>query len=150
MDAFLGARVDEHRGPRGSVALWMPAPGVLVTRAEGHFHAEMAGAVVAAGNRVIEAHGTLLAFHDWQDVKTYDSETRAKLTDWGYAIRKSVERVHVLVGSKLVKMGVSVASIVLVGMLVGYDEREAFEATLREAVRERRRARVPSIPPQGE
>ena len=39
--------------------------------------------------------------------------------------------MHILVGSKIVSMGVSVANLALGGSLVGYTNRTAFEAALR-------------------
>lgn len=119
---------------RGSVTTWVLAPGVLVSRGQGHLDTELAGHIVESGDAVIARYGTLVAFHDWQKIETYDSNARARLTSWDYRIRQDVERVHILVASKLVKMGVSVASLVLVGMIVAYDDRSRFEVALRETL----------------
>lgn len=119
---------------RGEVSTWILAPGLFATRATGHIELELSSKIVAAGNDVIREHGKLLAFHDWQGLLTYESDARKQLTDWGVAIRGKVERVHLLTGSKLVRMGVAVASIALGGMLTAYDDRRAFEKLLAEAI----------------
>ena len=131
----LGQEYGSWSTERGAVTTWILAPGVLVTRAEGHLDVELAQRIIHSGDVVIARFGGLTAFHDWQRIVTYDSTARAQLTKWGYDIRKDVRRVHILVGSKLVKMGVSVASLVLVGMIAAYDGRPAFERALAEATR---------------
>ncbi len=80
----------------------------------------------------------LIAFHDWEALTSYESEARTALTTWGFDIRSGVERVHILVRSKLVRMGVSVASIVLVGMIVAHGERTKFDRELFAALAARK------------
>lgn len=80
----------------------------------------------------------MLAFHDRSRLRGHESASRVRLTDWGVAIRSSVDRVHVLVASKLVRMGVAVASIVLGGMLVAHDDPVRFARELEATVRARR------------
>jgi hypothetical protein len=123
---------------RGSIVTWIPAPGVLMTRAEGYLCVAFAQCIVDAGNDVVAGHGRLLGFHDWSRVRGYDSDSRVKLTEWGLSIRASVDRVHILFASKLVRMGVAVASIALSGMIVAYDDPSRFGRELETAVRERR------------
>lgn len=118
----------------GEVSTWIVAPGLFASRAAGHIDAELAGKVVATGNEVIREYGSLLAFHDWQNIRTYEGDARKELTQWGIAIRGKVERVHLLTGSKLVRMGIAVASIALGGMVVAYEDRTVFEKLLSDAI----------------
>jgi hypothetical protein len=135
----LGEPEAEKRTSRGALAAWIPAPGVMVTRAEGHIDVELAALFIHTGNEVVRRHGKLLGFHHWWSVNGYDTDARTRLTEWGYRIRGDVERVNFLVSSKIVRMGISVASIVLVGMLVPHDDPAAFEALVHRTVAERRR-----------
>jgi hypothetical protein len=89
--------------------------------------------IVQSGTAVVSRYGSLHAFHDWEHITGYESKARVRLTKWGTDIRSDIQRVHVLVGSKLVKMGVSVASIVLGNMIIAYDDRAKFEAAFRAA-----------------
>lgn len=130
----LGPPRGAWKTTRGDAAAWVPASGLLVTRATGHLDAELASKLIAAGNDVVREHGTLLAFHDWQKITTYDGDARKLLTTWGVSIRGKVERVHILTGSKLVRMGVAVASIALGGMMVAYENRTVFEVLLRAGI----------------
>lgn len=134
----LGLPHSRRADERGLVTTWIPAPGVLVTRAEGYLLADLAGDIERAGNDVIEMHGRLIGFHDWSQLRGYESAARVRLTDWGVAVRHSVDRVHLLIASKLVRMGVAVASIVLGGMLVAHDDPVQFARELEAAVRARR------------
>jgi len=147
VDTIVGPPARTWETARGSVATWAPASGVYVTRVVGHMEAEIANRIISAGNDVIARDGKLIAFHDWSAVTGYDSACRQSLTQWGYEIRGQVERVHILITNKLVRMGVSVASIVLLGMIVSHDEAATFEAQLQAAIDARKkapRARRPS------
>lgn len=110
------------------MTLHSPAPGVFHTVIAGYIEPAEARRVVAAGDLVIAEAGMLVGFHDWEAMTGYQSESRALLTDWGVRIRPQVEKVHILVRSRIVAMGVSVASLALRGMLVSYTQRAAFEA----------------------
>jgi hypothetical protein len=129
----LGKEFGSWQTPRGALRTWV-LPGIFVTRLEGHMDLALTEHLIESGDTVISRYGSLTGFHDWQRAETYEARARLRLTSWGVEIRKHVVRVHILTGSKLVKMGVSVASIVLVNMLVGYDDRAQFENALREAV----------------
>jgi hypothetical protein len=140
MTLALGVARGKWTTERGELTTWSLAGGIYATRAQGHIDVELVSKMVAAGDEVVREHGTLIGVHDWEGVTTYESVARKKLTDWGYAIRADVERVHFLTGSKLMRMGIAVASLVLGGMIVAYDDREQFEARLRDVIAERRSA----------
>lgn len=116
---------------------------MFVTRVIGHVDAEIAGRMISGGNDVVARDGKLIGFHDWSGVTSYDSACRQQLTQWGFDIRNDVERVHFLVTNKLVRMGVSVASIVLLGMLVAHDDAVTFETQLASEIEKRKIAPRP-------
>jgi hypothetical protein len=131
----LGAPLSSFSSGRGELSVWSPARGIYVTQARVHIDTTLAAKIVAAGDRVVERDGRLTAFHDWEAVESYDTEARLHLTSWGFRIRKQVDKVHILQRSKLLKMGVSVASIALAGMIVSHEEREPFESVLLASLR---------------
>jgi hypothetical protein len=126
-----------HKAARGEVEIRFPAHGMLHTWVAGHMDTSVADFIRTAGNEVISRHGRLLAFHEWADAETYDSAARKLLTDWGTEITADVVKVHILFRSKLAAMGVSVASVVLGGMIAPYQDAQKFQRALQEAVRER-------------
>ncbi len=143
MDAIVGLPARTWETARGSIATWAPARGMFVTRVIGHVDAEIAGRMISGGNDVVARDGKLIGFHDWSGVTSYDSACRQQLTQWGFDIRNDVERVHFLVTNKLVRMGVSVASIVLLGMLVAHDDAVTFETQLASEIEKRKIAPRP-------
>ena len=137
------------KGPGGSATTTSPAPGIFRTNVEGHLDVTMARHVVEAGDRVAAAAGFLVAFHDWEAVTGYETQARVVLTEWGVRLGKRVERVHLLVKSRIVAMGVAIAGLVLRGMLVSYTDRKAFEAALADRIAQARRPEAGGTPPDG-
>ena len=131
----LGTPIGTRPEPRGTLRLWIPASGVFVTECTGHMSLQFAKDIVERGQAEFERMGRLAIFHDWEKLATYDSPARPLLTDWGLSLRRSPVTVNLLIGSKLVRMGVSVASIALGGMLIAHPNRAAFEAALRSSLR---------------
>ena len=75
-------------------------------------------------------------FVDAYDLEGYDSEVRLGATNWLKTHKSAVRKQHMLVRSRLTKMGLSVASLALGGVLEGYADRDAFEREYRRAVSE--------------
>ena len=98
---------------------------------DGRLTKAIAERIVEADNTVIREDGRLVAFHDWERAESYDTEARLLLTRWGASIARDVEVVHILFRSKLVAMGVSVAALVLGGMIHPHTTRASFEAARR-------------------
>ncbi len=139
----LTMAVEFWRGPvelfsdtGGELALGSPAPGILCTRATGRASPEMATFFVGATRKVVEDAGSITGFHDWSGLVGYAPECRRILTDWNVNHRDQIKRGHLYVTGMLVRMGVSVTSI-LVNHLQSHGSRAslvaAYEAALREA-----------------
>jgi hypothetical protein len=135
VSARLGEPIGTWKTTRGEVRIYAPSPGLYVTWSRGHLCTTLANEIIQAGNRLLETEPTLEVFHDWEAGESYDSAARLGLTKWGVDVRNRVTKVHVLVKSKIVKMGVAVASIALVGMLESHADRRSFEASLERARR---------------
>ena len=113
------------------------APGVLHTVLHGRVTTETARRIIEAGNLIMAEGQRLCAFHDWEDVQSYEPEARPLLTNWGVERRAQIDTVHILLRSGLTRMGVSLAAMVLGRMLKPYRARDAFEAAMAEAIRAR-------------
>jgi hypothetical protein len=122
----------EHRfaSNRGEVVLHRMKPDVLLLKIFGHLDRSMGTFVIDLLNVAVAAHARLSVFCDWSEMAGYDSDVRAAFTQFA-ATHRSRVTFHLLVGSKIVAMGVSVANLALGGILVGYNNRPAFDAALR-------------------
>ena len=131
---------------RGKLSIWLPAPGIVAHCFVGHFDVEFASAVIAVHDKVFSRPGPIVFFNDWEGMSAYDSDARVLATEWVHTHRQRIVGVHVLVQSRLVGMGVSVASLMLGGILTSYTDREAWEVALREQVQDR--GRTASVRPE--
>jgi hypothetical protein len=117
-----------------------PKRGVVVVRFEGFATSDVAESILAAIEDQIAKAGTITAFDDWELATGYDPIVRAKLTDWMSANGSRIRATHVLVKSKVVSMGLSVANMILGSRykIVAYSDRRRWQAALDEliAVRE--------------
>lgn len=121
------------QSPMSTCWIWCPAPGVIVTVIKGVLSAQ-------AATRIDEILRNLTAngnkhedFHDWEGMTDYDGQARVTLTNTALALRATNERVHLLVRSKAVAMGVKVASAVL-GNITSHLDRASFESALEESI----------------
>lgn len=120
-----------------------PAHGVFFTRVSGHADLDCALHVMRAFDRLAALTlGDLEVFHDWEHVTGYDSIVRQEFVRWAQEHPKQGD-AHILVKSRLVAMGVSVANVALGGRLKVYADRPKFERARTETIAGRRRASIP-------
>jgi hypothetical protein len=127
-------------GPRTQVRLWSPVRGVVVHSVVGHFTLDAAKVVMEGIAKVWGEKAPVSAFNDWLGMDGYDSEARIALTDFVFASRRQFDSIHILLRSKLVSMGVSVADLALGGMIQAYTEPQPWKEALYAASRPSRSA----------
>jgi hypothetical protein len=120
---------------RGELSLWEPTQGLLICRFRDHGEKQFAAHVIRAfdAQRAERVH----LFFDLAQMPTYDSDLRVLLTKHFSEHRARFEQFDVLVGSKLVAMGVEVARLALGSFLRPHTKRPAFTASLDAAVASR-------------
>lgn len=128
-------RVAQGEGWR--VVVDNPAPGVLTSAVSGYIQMEAASGLMGAFDAVAAAQGPVDAFHDWSAVVGYDTQTRETYTAWSKAHRAQVKSVNILVGSRLVAMGISVANLMVGGFLKATQDRDAFKRALQGVLAKR-------------
>ena len=118
--------------PEGTIRVWMPAKGLLVSQVEGAL-TPRAGEALAAAVRKISVDGTheYTSYNDWEKMTNYETETRVLLTDSARA--GHARQIHILIGSNVVSFGVQVADAIL-GNIHIYEDRAIFESALRSAI----------------
>lgn len=129
---------------RTEAQLWLPAPGIIVTRARGAGTVQAIRHYTSRADRILLAGRPLHAvFHDWQEVHSFDAEARAFLRSWAAQRAKLLGEAHYLVSSKLLAMAVSAAALALGRRLYAHTDRVAFEMKLDHAVAIARRPQEP-------
>jgi hypothetical protein len=124
--------------PRGSLRVRRPARDVVVFVEEGFLEKGFAKLILEHLDRAIAEGARPEIFVDAYRLDGYDSAVRTGATDWLKRHHDSVRRQHMLVQSKLTRMGLSVASLTLGGVLVGHTSPNEFQAEIQRAVRESR------------
>jgi hypothetical protein len=128
---FMSEHVDRYPSNRGEAIISLPKEEVMILKVTGHLDRPMGMHIIDAATRAsAETKKRLHIFCDWVEMTGYESDVRSAFTQWAASNRTKVT-FHLLVGSKLVAMGVSVANLALGGVLVGYTNRASFDAVLR-------------------
>jgi hypothetical protein len=110
-----------------------PATAVIHTRVGGHADLECVKEFWDYFEKVAATQSPIENFHDWADVEGYDPEVRQRYMQWSRTHRAEIHGAHILVRSRLVVMGVTVANLAL-GYLTAYNDRARFERALAKAI----------------
>lgn len=121
---------ERYTTARGVMIVRRPAPHVLLISGHGHADAVLVDHILQWRDAIVAEQGKIALFDDLQRVSGYDSEVRARLTKWAHEHKREIVAFHILVRSKLVAMGVSVASLALGSAIHAHARRETFEAAL--------------------
>ncbi|MFO0547881.1 MAG: hypothetical protein U0271_05810 [Polyangiaceae bacterium] len=117
------------------MVLFAPEAPFLYCRLEGSPTEEILEPLLAACNRAVSSSRGWF-FNDWELFDRYTSRGRLALTTWALRNRQKIAASHVLVGSKLVAMGVEVANLALGGIYRTHTERARFHAELQRTAKE--------------
>ena len=120
------------------LTLWSPGAGILCSRAAGDLPEDLAPPYLAFLQQVTPTTTRLLSFNDFGQVVNYQTTFRLRLTQAYVQIAARTEAIHVLVGSRMVQLGVQAASLVL-RSIVSHGTQESFDAALARVVAERGR-----------
>ena len=123
---------------RGSLRIRRPLPDVLVFIEEGHLDNAFATLIADASKDALKCPTPLHLFVDAYDLVSYTPDVRKGPTDWLMANQSRVAVQHMLVRSKITKMGLSVASLALGGLLKGHASRASFRLALDDTLRQLR------------
>ncbi len=117
---------------------------VVYEQVTGYLEKEIVAKITHPVDRLIGQGARPIIFNDWWELSGYDSDARLKLTDWIFWIRGKIVGSHILVRSKIVSMGVSIANLALGGMLTVYTDRQEFTLAYHRAMRQSIRPAPPS------
>jgi hypothetical protein len=113
---------------RGRMGIWVPSPTVLVLALRGHGDVEFGEPILTAFNSLSKRDNVYL-FIDADGFVNYQSQLRTQLTTGFFPHRRRLS-VQILLSSKLVAIGVSVANLALGGIVTTLTDRARFKANL--------------------
>jgi hypothetical protein len=135
---------EEHlRWGRGELRIRVTEE-VVYEQVTGYLESGVVAKITQPIDRLIATGSKPIIFNDWWDLTGYDTDARLKLTDWIFWIRGKIVGSHILVRSKIVSMGVSIANLALGGMLTVYTDRGEFALAYHRAMRQSLRPAPPS------
>lgn len=119
---------------RGELRIRHPAPGVVVFVERGFLAADFAPYIVRHSDRASAEGERVHIFVDGFDLEGYDPEIRNSATAWLKDNMSRVDAQHMLVRSRLAKMGLTMVSLALGGVIKGHHQRLTFERDLASAI----------------
>jgi hypothetical protein len=119
---------------RGELRIRRPTPLVLVYVETGFLEAGFASIIARAMESSLDAPGKPQFFVDAEGLEGYEPTIRAEASGWLKKHHGQIACQHMLVKSRLAKMGLAVVSMLLGGIIVGHEQRKTFDAALREAI----------------
>jgi hypothetical protein len=143
----MGEQFFHFQSANGELWVTLHGGGVASSRMTGYCDLGMTLHLMGPLDRLMIAGQRLKAFHDWEEVTSYDTRCRIQLTTWGVRFRNQIDCVNILTRSKVVTMGVTVATIVLPGMVRVFAKREEFQIALATAIANEPRTNTPPPPP---
>jgi hypothetical protein len=141
LEMTLQAKTPEggHKGltletGRGRLALWVVPPGFLVFQLVGHGEKSFTGPIVSGFERALGQAALVQMFVDAELMSTYDTALRTEVTAAFLPKRQRIGSLHIVVRSKIVAMGVSVANLALGGLMTIYKDVGSFQTALSSSI----------------
>lgn len=127
---------DTWESPAGnSLRMWMGGPHLILSEARGNFEIALARAFVGYLEPLMQSDGRYTGLHDWSGVDGYDNETRKLFTRWTDAHRKHFHRIVIYTESRIVRMGIATARMVLGSIVEAVGTRAELDALISDARR---------------
>lgn len=123
-----------HQEDRGELSVTRPKIHVVVVRMCGHL-GPAAGAAVAAGlSRCLRTDWSTMYWDLW-DLTNYHSDVRIRSVETLLKYKDSIMGLHACSKTRLVSMGISVASMALGMPVQTYAEKAFFDRALESALK---------------
>jgi hypothetical protein len=120
----------------GRIVLAAARPGVQVVTIWGHLTPAMSRAITSHASAQLNSAPYLVAFHNWREMTGYESSCRGLLTQWAMR-HKHDSKLHLVFGSPIVAMGVTVANLALGNVLQVHMSLDSMLATMESELRAR-------------
>jgi hypothetical protein len=127
-----GSTFATYQGPLCAVRLDWNAATLRAIMA-GHTDGACAQVVTQRWEVMLRTAPNLVMFYDLWDVTGYESPFRIQLTEWVNKRRDKITLYHVLLRSKIVAMGASVAALATQSNVKTYTKRPDFDIAAKKA-----------------
>lgn len=118
---------------KGTLRMWMLSPTTVTSRIEGFLDPELARAYLEFFDTALAKGGKFLGLNDWSKLDGYAPESRKMITRWTDANRAKFSRIVVYTESRLVRMGIATANMLLGSIVEAVGSRTAFEKLMADA-----------------
>jgi hypothetical protein len=125
--------VDVWESPKGRLRMWKGGPHLVLSDVSGHFDIGLGRAFIAYFEPLVAGDDRYTGLHDWSQLSGYDTETRKLFTRWTALHRKNFHRIVIYTESRLVRMGIATAQLVLGSIVEAVGTRAELEALARAA-----------------
>lgn len=109
----------------GVLKVGVDGSSIVCCTIRGRFELAMAERIMQLADEVVERRGEVLVFAQSHGMESYEQVCRVSMTKWAVSLGPKLVGFHVVGGTTLVRMGVTVASM-FVGQLKGHDTVEDF------------------------
>jgi hypothetical protein len=124
----------KHVAETGTMEFWSVSDTIAVGRAVGCIDIPMATWFLGQCDTWVGTKaGPLFAFHDGEKVTAYEMQGRILFGTWIVRNHNRFRGIHLLVGSKVVQLGVTMSNLALGRVLVAHPTRDTFDRELRAA-----------------
>lgn len=124
-----------HRTDRGELRMWLAAPTVMIFKYRGHSDAGYVDWLAQVFDEVFGDRDGLHVFVDCEEQTGYDAEFRQRIAEWGNRILPRTLTYCLLVRSRLVAFGITVATMLVGKPVTVVGDRASYRATLNAALR---------------
>jgi hypothetical protein len=122
------------RSPSGDVFLWQPAPGVVVHLISGTLSLPLAMGIADFFRPIVERRSGVRSFADFRQAAGYNRDAREFLADFTREYLSSFAAINILLGSKILSLGVGLYKLTVGDVVRTYADEEAFIRVLNAAV----------------
>lgn len=130
-----GARI-VHRSARGELTIHIKAPRTMLIEVTGHAEAGFVDFIESVFEATFGASNGVCVYIDCEAQTGHDAAFRERLVDWARGIHPRTRTYCLLVRSRIVGFGLTVANMLVGGHAVTLTDRAAFEAKLDQSIRE--------------
>jgi hypothetical protein len=135
-DVFWEGPVKTRKASKkpGVIHVGVDDRSIVCCTVRGHFEPAMAQLLIETSDELVARQGYVVGFGDWYGMESYEQACRTSLTNWAVSLGPKFVAFHLLVGTTLVRMGVTVASM-FVKALHNHSNVEDFRRAYEQARR---------------
>lgn len=129
-----GPTFERWLGKGGHLTLRWKGAGIVHVVVRDHGDGRFANPMLRSFDAQLDRYGKISIFCDFERMPSYDPPLRTALTEWCQERKDEVRTLQILVGSKIVMMGITIANLALEGFIQPHVDRRTFDQAMRRGV----------------